>query len=360
MIRRRRPTREIAFSFDSFLDLVANVVGIIIRLILVAWVGARSYSALQIKPTLAAPVAESRADPADPVQDELTEHRRELARVQALLLDKLREMSAGQEERKTAVGTLATLASRCRGLDEQHAALERENGDTLLAPTGASAVMGSKVSPFSPLSLTELRERCRKVTEEIHTLEKLPPAKQTLRYRTPVSEEVHSEELMFECHGGRASFIQTAALLAEVRQKMSEKKEALRSQWQIDDVVGPISGFQLRFTVERDHEMLDGIVPDPNANFRYGVSEWHLEPVDPGRGETTEAALAKGSQFRQIVDPLDPQITAVTFWVYPDSFTIYRQLRDYLFEHNIMVAGRPLPEGKPITSSRRGSASRGQ
>src|SRR5437764_1084594 len=45
MIRRRRPRREIAFSFDSFLDVVANVVGIILRLILVAWVGAQSYTA---------------------------------------------------------------------------------------------------------------------------------------------------------------------------------------------------------------------------------------------------------------------------------------------------------------------------
>ena len=43
MIRRRRTQREIPFSFDSFLDVVANVVGIILRLILVAWVGARSY-----------------------------------------------------------------------------------------------------------------------------------------------------------------------------------------------------------------------------------------------------------------------------------------------------------------------------
>jgi len=46
MYRRRRPQREkIFFSFDSFLDVVANVIGIIIRLILVAWVGARTYTA---------------------------------------------------------------------------------------------------------------------------------------------------------------------------------------------------------------------------------------------------------------------------------------------------------------------------
>jgi hypothetical protein len=60
------------------------------------------------------------------------------------------------------------------------------------------------------------------------------------------------------------------------------------------------------------------------------------------------------------VDSLDPQQTVVTFWVYPDSFALYRRVRDYLYEHDIVVAGRPLPEGIPITSSRRGSVSRGQ
>jgi hypothetical protein len=44
MYRRRRPRREIEFSFDSFLDVVANVVGIVLRLILVAWVAGREVS----------------------------------------------------------------------------------------------------------------------------------------------------------------------------------------------------------------------------------------------------------------------------------------------------------------------------
>jgi hypothetical protein len=47
-------------------------------------------------------------------------------------------------------------------------------------------------------------------------------------------------------------------------------------------------------------------------------------------------------------------------WVYPDSFLLYRQLRDFMHEHDIVVAGRPLLNGMPIASSRRGSASRGQ
>src|SRR5262245_18276262 len=44
--RRRRPEREIALRSDSLLDLVANVVRIIIRLLLVAWVGARTYTGM--------------------------------------------------------------------------------------------------------------------------------------------------------------------------------------------------------------------------------------------------------------------------------------------------------------------------
>ena len=50
----------------------------------------------------------------------------------------------------------------------------------------------------------------------------------------------------------------------------------------------------------------------------------------------------------------------MTFWVYPDSFALYRQLRDYLYDREVVVAGRPLPEGVPVSGSKRGSVSRGQ
>ena len=102
------------------------------------------------------------------------------------------------------------------------------------------------------------------------------------------------------------------------------------------------------------------MAPDSSGNFRYGLSEWQLEPVLPVRGETLEAAMAPGSEFRQIADGIDPRQTAVTFWVYGDSFAVFRQLRDFLYERDIVVAGRPLPKGIPIASSRRGSISRGQ
>ena len=78
------------------------------------------------------------------------------------------------------------------------------------------------------------------------------------------------------------------------------------------------------------------------------------------RGESGDKALAEGSGFRAVIDKFDKKTTAVTLWVYPDSFGLYRQLRDFMHDRDIVVAGRPLPEGVPIASSSQGTASRGQ
>src|SRR6516162_2612775 len=119
MIRRRRRVREIAFSFDSFLDVVANVVGIIIRLILVVWVGARSYSSLTTVPPPAPPPAAAAPEPEDPLQRELARHRRELAAARARLLEQLRLVHQVQEKQQKARQELGVLAERRRQQDHE-------------------------------------------------------------------------------------------------------------------------------------------------------------------------------------------------------------------------------------------------
>ena len=84
MIRRRRRREREFFSFDSFLDVVANVVGIVIRLILVAWVGARSYKAvvpdLPSAPTAVQSEPAPLPDPSDPRLARIEKMRTEVAR----------------------------------------------------------------------------------------------------------------------------------------------------------------------------------------------------------------------------------------------------------------------------------------
>src|SRR5437660_4808819 len=106
MIRRRRPPREIAFSFDSFLDVVANVVGIILRLILVTWVGARAYHGRPQPAPTPSPIVEHEEslvvaplpEPTDPLAAELERQRRELVTAQAALLEQLRQWERTRQQ----------------------------------------------------------------------------------------------------------------------------------------------------------------------------------------------------------------------------------------------------------------------
>ncbi len=243
---------------------------------------------------------------------------------------------------------LQQLAERRQALAEEHARVGRTGDDS------------KKSAQATALSAAELRQRLERLTEEIKAVQAQAAPKKVLHYRTPVSKPVEAEELLFECHHGRVTFIDVGAMLDEVKGGMRAKGEMLRTTWEVSDVVGPIGPFEMHYTLERERDAVPGTIPDGGGSYRYGLTSWSVEPVTEVRGETLSDALKPGSEFRQIVDGLDPHYAAVTFWVYADSFPMYRLLRDYLYERDLVVAGRPLPEGAYIASSRHGTVSRGQ
>jgi hypothetical protein len=351
MRRRRRAPKEIAFSFDSFLDLVANVVGIILRLILVAWVGARTYKAVvppppSPPPALAEP--ETLPEPTDPRLGQLAKRREDLSRQRDVARRRDAEERAAEEAARRLRLDLEALTAREAGLRAEEQAVQKAASDR------------NESAKLVSMSLEELQRRGKQLDDEVEKLRKQPFARKELRYRTPVSAPV-TEEVMFECKDGRVSLIDTAAMLAEVRRELRAKSEQLRGQWQVTDLTAPVGAFQLRYVIERERGLLAGPGGAPlGGAFRYGLSGWEVVPVAPVRGETAEQALAAGSAFRKLIDALDAQQTAVTLWVYPDSFPLYRALRDYLHDRDMVVAGRPLPDGAPIASSRHGTISRGQ
>jgi hypothetical protein len=347
MYRRRRHAREIQFSFDSFLDVVANVCGIIIRLILVAWVGARSYHAVAAHKTPEeTPAAVQGAD--DPLAQALQRQRAELEQEQKRLLDQLRQHQQLQALNANEAEQLTALHDTDTDLANQRRQIE------------LAAKQHEATAQTAQLSLAELKERSQRLARELKDLESQPAATKTLRYRTPISRPVHTDELHFECQGGRIGFIDLQAFLVEIKRNLEDQTKLLKTQWEVSGVAGPVGAYRLRYTVDRERGPLDLGGQPAGASFRYGLAGWEVEPILATRGETVEEALTAGSQFRRLIEALDPEQGVVTLWVYPDSFALYRQLRDYLHEHNIEVAGRPMPLGLPIASSRNGTASRGQ
>ena len=356
MIRRRRTQREIPFSFDSFLDVVANVVGIILRLILVAWVGARSYHPEAVVAPAPAAVVEETPDapeppaPPDPLEDQVTKHRRDLAAVRDQLLSQSRLAELAKERRDHTAKELAEATAKVQTLKAERAAVGH-------APAGSD-----KEGKTVALSLPDIDARIRRVQTDMDALQKLPSAKRALHYQTPVSQLLQTEELFFECQGGRVTVIDVGAMLEQMHRDRGEKAKQLATQWEVEGETDPVGAFRMHYTLERERGAADGpggALPLPETQFSYSAS-WRVEPINAARGETEQAALAAGSEFHRVVDALDPRVTAVTFWVYPDSFSLYRRLRDLLHDRDFVVAGRPLPDGAPIGSSRNGTASRGQ
>jgi len=346
MLRRRRPLKNeaIHFSFDSFLDLVTNVVGIIIRLILVTWVGARSYHAgMQWIDGEAASHAQQKPAPKasdDPLATRLEASKRDLDDAKTRLLEQLKELDEVEDKTKLANEQLIILAGRRDELEKERKSLESKG-----------SLRGVQLKQAS-LSSDEVRQRSKKLLEEIKRLEAMPSNKQQLKYHAPVSRVVQSEELNFECKNGRVTYIDMPAFMAEIKAAAEDVKAALQNRLSVERTTSTIGPYRLRYVYERSNGMV--------ANGTFGLSSWEVVPIAAERGETLQQALAAKSDFRQLTDALDPRLTVVTFWVYPDSFELFRRLRDQLYERGLDIAGRPLPPGSPIAASRNGTASRGQ
>jgi hypothetical protein len=351
MLRRRRPLKNdsIHFSFDSFLDLVTNVVGIIIRLILVTWVGARSYHAtmqmLELEPL---PALERPKITDDPLHARIEQSKADLDDAKTRLLAQLKELDAVEQGNKGAQAEWLALTS-------ERARLEQERKG-LAAKGDARAAEVRQVS----VTVDDVRKRSKALLEDIQKLESAPSAQKQLKYHAPLSKAAQIEEMFFECKAGRVAYIDLPAFMNEVKLSLDEISVELKNTFRVERTTPAVGPYRLRYVIERERTSLDAGGTPASGAFRYGLSEWVLEPTTRERGETQQQALKDTSEFRRLVDRLDPQLTMVTFWVYPDSFELFRHLRDHLYDRGHDVAGRPLPAGASIAASRQGTASRGQ
>lgn len=353
--RRRRRNSDIAFGLDSFLDVIANVIGIIIRMIIVVWVGAKSYHTLQMEKTdpqsAKHEVIMQQARTDDLLGDELKQHKEQLAKA--------------KEELSRHLEKLTENRNSVQRLQDQRDNLQQK---VLTVVTDQNQIE-KKLKPLqytaqkADITMAQLQERIDKLKGNLEAVKENFPKAKVHHFHTPVSRSVSGEELFFELRDNRVSFIDINGFLDDIRFNLEDDAKLLKDRARIEKTTQQIGYFRLRYSLARQNDVLDIL----NANqgmagehFRYGLEEWTVQPVQEQRGETLEQALRRVSSFRTQVDFVDPRKTVVTFWVYPDSFALFRELRDYLYERNIEVAGRPLPDGIPIRANRSGTRSRGQ
>ncbi len=319
-----------AVGQDSFLDVVTNIVGILIILVMVVGVRAKNSGPAESIEQVAADPPELvalAAKSADLERDVL-----ELDQQAAVVA---REFQFRSLERDRLGVALAAAEHEIAARRSKLAASEQERVDRL-----------------TRLSLAK-DELARLEQETAAALQRRPAPREVKTYFTPISKTVHGKELHFQLSGGRVAFIPIEDLFDlakdETRSRMSDINE-------ISDrvmTVGPTRGFEMRYTV-------DMIADRQRGQLSIRSKEWQVVPVLRNLGEPTGQALSENSEFRRLLSRYRPEEVTVTLWTYPDSFADFRTLHDELHRLGYPTAGRPLPEGFPIGGSPHGSKSAAQ
>jgi hypothetical protein len=365
---RRRQTDEIAFGSDSFLDIVANIVGILIILIVIAGVRVAQMPAVPpqlanvaavpaadpppvlavVAPAPASPVDEPPQQPAPPPPEplgppppiapppellqRLASLRSELSRLEQTRETLSLELEDRQSQSRSAQQQL-TAAQSDRQLEQQ----QIENGRRTVA------------------ALQTDLETCQRQIAGLHMelaeLEALRPPEKQLRHRlTPLGKSVDGPERHFLLSKNRVAVVPVDELGLKLKEELLRKKsQLLRGRTRVG-TVGPVQGFTMEYVVAREALSLGEELQMGTTVVRLAVSEWRMLPQPDAVFESADESLLPRSRFLEALRSAGFNAT-LTFWVYPDSFELHRQLRDFAHDNSFDVASRPLPEGIPIVGS---------
>ncbi|HVC96856.1 MAG TPA: hypothetical protein VND64_24470 [Pirellulales bacterium] len=327
------------FGSDSFLDVVTNMVGILIVLVMV--VGVRIKHSPAASETAPAPSV-----PPEEIQ-RLESEAGALEQNVLSIENQIAHVGATTQARYAERGTLAMLVEeRERELAQARQSLDQRKQTAFDLGRAKSATKAELARIENRLREAAAAEKQKKRSVQIKN------------YPTPLSQTVLGEEAHFQLLGGRLTWVPLKELQDLCIRDIRARLQRLRDVSEISDTVGPIDGFRATYTIQREvlspeEQMLVG----SHASVAINID---LLPARDDLGETLEEALGPRSQFRARLVGLDPRKTTVTLWTYPDCFGAYANIKEQLYKQGFTVAARPMPAGLPISASNHGSHSQAQ
>ena len=333
---RRPPRQDIdGPGHDSFLDVVANIVGILIILVLVTGVRVKN-----------APLAASPDEEAEAAAAELQKDQAVVGSLRQEVFDMVDGIQAIRREQVARQFERDRLATAVAAWEHK---IESRRG-RLDGDSQQDFDLGRNVSE-TRLQLDQLKQR----QAEVEATRSEPILVES--YPTPLSKTVDGREAHFQLRDGRVAFIPLDDLLEEFKAEARQKSYKLLDLPELTETVGPGGGFRLRYTLERRDVSPEVAMATGRTGSYARLKRWTLIPVSSQLGEPIDQALAEGSRFRRALSEFRPERTTVTVWTYPDSFEEFRQLKKVLYHQGFPTAARPLPDGLPIGGSPEGSKS---
>ena len=384
---RRSDRPELEFGSDSFLDVICNIVGILIILIVVVAVKVERQPLAQAEALKNAALTE----PAIPDREaEYVQRQTELADLkqqQSRMTARLQELSDRKEsltvEQNRVVSEINALHDQ---LADQNADAHRhkavlteaeEEAEKLSADVnrllnilaGKEKALKNAITVIQQDEAITVSEEEKLRTSIVETvrlqevLEDTPkPADNSPRlvHRImPVSRRTDGKEIMFRLSEGQVSEVPIHELMEQAVDRIKKRISMLQRTGRLEDIVGPLGGYRMSFAIEINAFNSLEYLQYGGDGRKFNSFTQVVIPDETLIAEPAEAAVRPGSAFRQKLDSL-PADSAVTIVVYEDSFKEFTLLREVAHGLQIRVAARPLPVGTNITISANGSASRAQ
>ncbi|MEM9365663.1 MAG: hypothetical protein AAGD07_06670 [Planctomycetota bacterium] len=337
-----RNRTKLDLGHDAFLDIVANLVGILIILVVV--LGAQSQPSPESEPE---PVPEEKVEVASSDQlDRLGQlamrsasAQRDSHRLEATIASYDERLKHEKRKRDRLLDLLSVAQSaweeKQRDLDEQRVAAARLQ--TQLAQSESELA-----------SLAGRRDELNEVEPDLVRLTHLP---------TPMAKTVFGDEIYLRLKGNQLSVVPVDPLIESIKGNL---RAIANSRNRRDaGVAGPIRGYIAHYAMDKQLARVrqgGGVA----TGVRMTLAGIVFEPVEEPHGQPLEQVMSGGNFLDIELAGRDPGSTTITVWVYPDSFAGFRALREHLYQRGFATAARPLPEGQPIAGSPNGSRSSAQ
>lgn len=384
---RRAHKAELEFGSDSFLDVICNIVGILIILIVVVAVKVERQPLAQAdaleNAALAEPVIPDREAEYALRQTELDDLRQQRIRAAARsqeLSDRKESLTAEHGRVVVEINVLQDQraeqninAKRHKAvLTEAEQEVEKLSADVnrlLNILAGKEKALKNAITVIQQeeevavAAEEKLRQSIVETTRLQEVLEDTPkPADNSPRlvHRImPVSRRTDGKEVMFRLSEGKVSEVPIHELMEQAVDRIKKRISMLQRTGRLEDVVGPLGGYKMSFAIEINAFNSLEYLQYGGDGSKFNSFTQVVIPHETLIAEPAEIAVRPGSAFRQKLDAM-PVDSAVTIVVYEDSFKEFTLLREVAHGLQIRVAARPLPVGTSITISANGSASRAQ
>jgi hypothetical protein len=322
---------------DSFLDVITNIVGILILLVLI--VGLRTSRAVH---------ATSQRQSAERagLDSRLQEAVHSAASGERGIQDLIQRVGNTRQEvvfREQERNALTTMVAE----GEQEIKQWRES---LNASDQRDFDLRRQIAD-AQIALDDLtREQIGLLSQETSMEEiKCEP--------TPIARAVTGKEVHILLADEHVAVIPFDALMDAAKEDAVANIWRLRQDDEMERSVGPIDGFRMKYFFVNDEVVGRSEAGNVVAGRIPSFSHCWIVPLTTPAGEPASEAMQPQSDLNRYLQGLRPDGTTVTIWTYPGNYEQLRTLKRWIRQIGFTIAVRPLPKGVPVGASRNGTTS---